>query len=301
MRCLREKGVTGMAPYRIVTDATADCSGEWLAALPSFDVIPMQVEIGGQNHAYGPGGELSAEQFYELQKAGSFASTSQISPVAYFQCFEPMLQAGYDILYLCFSSGMSGTFQSARVCAQELHEKYPDRAIVCIDTLAASVGEGFLVCEAVRRKSEGASLEELAGWVTRNRLRVSHWFTVDGFEHLRRGGRVSAGAALIGTALQVKPLLQVDHSGKLAVAEKPRGRKQAVTALLARMERGWTPELGKCVVVGHGACPEGALALREAVCDRFPEARVFTADIGPVIGAHTGPGMLALVYWGETR
>ena len=290
-----------MAPYQIFTDATADCSPQWYKSLPPVGIVPMRVEIGGQEYLYGPDGTISVQRFYDLQKAGNYASTSQITPTQYFQSFEPALKAGNDVLYLCFSSGMSGTFQSAQVCVEELREEYPDRNIVCLDTLCASVGEGFLVCEAARRQAEGYTLEELSRWVTLHRLEVCHWFTVDVFDHLRRGGRVPAGTAVLGTALQIKPLLHVNQDGELAVVEKPRGRKQAIKAQLAKMEQSWLPEMGKTVVVGHGACPDGARVLQDAVQDRFPEATVLTADIGPIIGAHTGPGMLALTYWGNAR
>ena len=283
-----------MAPYQIFTDATADCSPQWYKSLPPVGIVPMRVEIGGQEYLYGPDGTISVQRFYDLQKAGNYASTSQITPTQYFQSFEPALKAGNDVLYLCFSSGMSGTFQSAQVCVEELREEYPDRNIVCLDTLCASVGEGFLVCKAARRQAEGYTLEELSRWVTLHRLEVCHWFTVDVFDHLRRGGRVPAGTAVFGTALQIKPLLHVNQDGELAVVEKPRGRKQAIKAQLAKMEQSWLPEMGKTVVVGHGACPDGARVLQDAVQDRFPEATVLTADIGPIIGAHTGPGMLAL-------
>ena len=290
-----------MAPYQIFTDATADCSPQWYKSLPPVGIVPMRVEIGGQEYLYGPDGTISVQRFYDLQKAGNYASTSQITPTQYFQSFEPALKAGNDVLYLCFSSGMSGTFQSAQVCVEELREEYPDRNIVCLDTLCASVGEGFLVCKAARRQAEGYTLEELSRWVTLHRLEVCHWFTVDVFDHLRRGGRVPAGTAVFGTALQIKPLLHVNQDGELAVVEKPRGRKQAIKAQLAKMEQSWLPEMGKTVVVGHGACPDGARVLQDAVQDRFPEATVLTADIGPIIGAHTGPGRLALTYWGNAR
>ena len=290
-----------MAPYQIFTDATADYNVEVTATLPSVCVIPMQVEIGGREYIYGPNGTISAEACYTLQKAGNYATTSQLSPSTYFQYFEPVLRSGLDILYLCFSSGMSGTFLSAQLCAGELQAEYPDRKIICLDTLCASAGEGFLVCEAARRQAEGYSLEELAHWVTQHRLEVCHWFTVDVFDHLRRGGRVSAGTAVLGTALQIKPLLRVDNQGMLAVTEKPRGRRQAIKAQLARMEQTWMPKMGNRVVIAHGACPDGAQMLQEAVCSRFPSAEMVITDIGPIIGAHTGPGMLALVYWGSMR
>lgn len=290
-----------MVSYQIFTDATADFSPEMMAQLPSVEVIPMEVKIGGRVYQYGPHGDISVQEFYQLQKAGNFASTSQINPSTYFEAFEPCLRQGKDLLYLCFSSGMSGTFQSAQLCIEELREKYPARTILCIDTLCASLGEGFLVREAARKQAEGLSLLQLYDWVTEHRLQVCHWFTVDIFDHLRHGGRVSSAAAVVGTALQIKPLLHVDQAGKLAVVEKPRGRKRAICAQLARMEQGWNPEISNLVAIGHGDCPDGAQQLKEAVLARFPNAEVVIADIGPVIGAHTGPGMLAVIYWGNTR
>lgn len=287
--------------YRIFTDATADCGLESPAGGPGVEVIPMQLEMDGQNYLYGPGGTISVQEFYARQRGGSYASTSQITPHEYFRQFEPVLRAGEDLLYLCFSSGMSGTFQTARLCVEELQEKYPERKILCIDTLCASVGEGLLVREAALRREEGYTLEQLAEWVTNRRLNVCHWFTVDVFDHLRRGGRVGTAAAIFGTALQIKPLLHLDEAGKLAVMEKPRGRRQAILAQMTRMEEGWQPALGKTVLIGHGDCPEGARMLEEAVHRQYPDAEILTAPIGPIIGAHTGPGMLALTYWGTGR
>ena len=290
-----------MTGYQIFTDATADCNDDMLIGLPSVEIIPMEVEIGGHTYTYGPNGDISVQTFYQMQRAGNFATTSQINPETYFQYFEPCLRAGKDILYLCFSSGMSGTIQSAKICSEELKAEYPDRTILCIDTLCASVGEGFLVREAARKQAEGLSLEALALWVTAHRLQVCHWFTVDVFDHLRHGGRVSSATAVVGTVLQIKPLLHVDDQGKLAVVEKPRGRKRAISTQIARMEQGWTPEVGTLVAIGHGDCPDGAQQLKETILSRFPDAEIVTVDIGPIIGAHTGPGMLAVIYWGSNR
>ena len=290
-----------MAAYRIFTDATADMPGFSTAGLPPVVTIPMQVEVNGQEFIYGPDGDLSVNMFYQMQRSGKFAHTTQVSPSVYFEYFTPYLCQGIDILYLCFSSGMSGTFQSANLCMEELKHEYPERTILCIDTLCASVGEGFLVWEAARKQAEGASLSELAAWVSEHRLQVCHWFTVDTFEHLRHGGRVSSAAAVMGTALQIKPLLYVDEQGCLQVKQKLRGRKKAIAEQLLHMEREWMPELGKQVFIGHGDDLQAAQQLREAVIARFPEAEIAIADIGPIIGAHTGPGMLALIYWGPGR
>lgn len=287
--------------YQIFTDATADMCDEMLAGLPHIEVIPMEIQIGNETYVYGTAGDLTVEQFYEMQREGKFASTSQIRPDTYKAAFEPYLQEGQDILYLGFSSGMSGTINSANMCAIELEEAYPMRKVICVDTLCASAGEGFIVREAAKKQAEGMELEELVRWVTEHRLEVCHWFTVDTFQHLLHGGRVSAVAAVAGTVLNIKPLLHVDDKGKLRVMEKPRGNKQALKVKLAHMEQGWMPELGKLVLVGHGDSPENGKLLCERVAELFPEAEIYMVDIGPVIGAHTGPGMVALIYWGSNR
>lgn len=287
--------------YQLFTDATADMCDAMLAGLPHIEIIPMEVLVGDTDYLYGPKGNLSVDEFYAMQREGKFASTSQISPDTYRTAFEPYLQKGQDILYLAFSSGMSGTINSARLCARELMEDYPNRKICCVDTLCASVGEGFIVREVAGKQAEGMELDKLVEWIEEQRLKVCHWFTVDTFQHLLHGGRVSAVSAAAGTVLNIKPLLHVDEEGKLKVMEKPRGNKQAQKVKLAHMEQGWQPELGKLVVVGHGDCPEVGKELCEQVKEQFPEAEVFMVNIGPVIGAHTGPGMSALIYWGNNR
>ena len=287
--------------YQLFTDATSDLCPAMTEGLPCVQVIPMEGELGGEPFTFGPGGNLTVEGFYAGQREGKFASTSQINPAVYRDAFEPCLKGGEDILYLCFSSGLSGTIQTAHLCMNELREEYPERKMLCVDTLCASVGEGLLVREALKKQAEGAAMEELAAWAEDSRLRVCHWFTVDNFEHLRHGGRVSTVAAAAGTLLQIKPLLHVDQEGRLEVIEKPRGRRRAVEAQLARLEAGWKPEWGGDIVVGHGGVPEVGEQLRQEVQKRRPEAKTFLSEIGPIIGAHTGPGMLAVVYWGTNR
>lgn len=287
--------------YRIFTDATADLSLSMMDGLPHVEIIPMEVEIGGMCYTYGPNGNLSVRQFYQMQREGNFANTSQINPVVYRRAFESALRNGLDVLYLGFSSGMSGTINNARMMIDELRDEYPQRKILCIDSLCASVGEGFLVREAARMQANGFTMEELVEWIDLHRLQVCHWFTVDVFDHLKHGGRVSASSAAVGTVLQIKPMLHVDHEGKLAVMAKPRGRRRAMQMQIKQLEQGWLPELGNLVVIGHGDCADRASELRENVLSQFPNADVKIADIGPIIGAHTGPGMLALIYWGSNR
>lgn len=287
--------------YRIITDATADMTPEMLIGLPEVDIIPMDITLGEDAYTYGPGGNITVEEFYAAQRGGKFATTSQINPTVYLEYFEACLQRGEDVLYLCFTSGLSGTYQAAVICAEELQGKYPEGRVVCIDTLCASVGEGFLVREALRKQKEGLTLDEMVQWVNDHRQKVCHWFTVDTFEHLKHGGRVSGAAAMMGTLLQIKPMLHVSMEGKLDVAEKPRGAKRALAAQLARMKKGWTPEEGKLIVVGHGDCIDRAQELAEQVKTLYPDTEIYIAPIGPIIGSHTGPGMLALIFWGTER
>ena len=287
--------------YQIFTDATADLNEEMLWGLPNLEIIPMEVLVGGGAYIYGPKGNLTVNQFYRMQRDGAFASTSQISPETYRICFEPYLEAGQDVIYFGFSSGMSGTMNSAFICRQELEDEYPERKIICLDSLSGSVGLALLVVEALKRQAEGMDIEELAMWASANCLDVCHWFTVDNFEHLKHGGRVSNVAAVAGSVLNIKPLLHIDDEGKLKVVEKPRGHKAALKATLNKMETGWNPDLGNLVMIGHGDCLERAKECKNKILEQYPYAEVRIADIGPIIGAHTGPGMLAVIYWGNNR
>ena len=296
-----EMEVTKNMGYQIFTDATADLNEELLSGLPELEIIPMEVMVGGGVYTYGPKGNLTVHQFYKMQKEGAFASTSQISPENYRASFEPFLKKGQDVLYFGFSSGMSGTMNSAFICKQELDEEYPERKIICVDSLCGSVGLTLLVVEALKKQAEGMDIEELAMWAGAVCLDVCHWFTVDTFEHLKHGGRVSNVAAVAGSVLNIKPLLHVDEEGKLKVVEKPRGHKQALKATLKKMEAGWNPDMSNLVLIGHGDCPERAKECKEKILEQYPYADVHIADIGPIIGAHTGPGMMALIYWGNNR
>lgn len=287
--------------YQIVTDAASDLTDSLLTDFPEIQVLPMEVIVGKKSYTYGPGGNLNSQEFYELLKQGNKSSTSQINPAYYLSEFTRILDLGYDVLYLGFSSGLSGMYQNARITAEMLSEQYPQRKIRCVDTLCAAPGEGFLVLEAAKKKREGYSLDELADWVEQHRLQVCHWLTVDGLSYLYQGGRVSTAAAVAGTALQIKPLLRVDDNGKLEVAGKARGNKNALLELLSKMEQQWNPQISKSVAIAYSGSPERIKVLCDAVIAQFPNAQCYTASVGPVIGSHTGPGLLALVYWGNQR
>jgi len=287
--------------YRIFADATSDLNHDLLMGLPKVEVIPMDIMIDETSYIYGLDEGCTPEQFYKELRNGKYASTSQINPAIYKEYFSRALDEGYDVLYLCFSSGLSSTFTSAELSRIELEEQYPDRKIVCVDTLCAAVGEALLICEAARKQAQGMELEELVKWIEKNKLNVCHWVTVDTFEHLRHGGRVSAATAAVGSTLNIKPMLHVTEEGTLQNREKHRGRKMAMKSLMKKLEEGWRPEIGNRIIIGHGDCLDRAEEMKSLICEKYPEANVVIADIGAVIGAHTGPGVLALIYWGNNR
>jgi len=287
--------------YQIITDATADLNEELLTGLPEVKIIPMNVQVNGIEYLFGPGGNIECDEFYAFLRSGQFASTSQINPATYREHFEAILKENKDVLYLCFSSGLSKTIQSAEMAIEELKEEYPDRTILCLDTLCAAVGEGLFVMEAARKQAQGMDIHSLYIWLESHRLNLCHWVTVDTFDHLKHGGRVSATSAAMGTLLGIKPLIHVDENGKLVAMGKPRGKKKALEALLSNMEKGWLPEISKQVIIGHGDSMEVAKELRDIVAARFPEAEIYIAPIGPVIGAHAGPGVLAFFFWGNNH
>lgn len=212
--------------YQIITDATADLNDELLSGLPEVRIIPMNVQVNGREYLFGPGGNIDCDEFYAFLRSGQFASTSQINPATYREYFEPILQEGRDLLYLCFSSGLSKTLESARMAIAELQEEYPERTILCLDTLCAAVGEGLFVMEAARKQMQGMDIHSLYNWLEEHRLNLCHWVTVDTFDHLKHGGRVSATSAAMGTLLGIKPLIHVDENGKLVAVGKPRGKKR---------------------------------------------------------------------------
>ena len=287
--------------FQIVTDSSCDLP-QAMADELDLAVLPLHVHIGEETYAnYLDGREIGFHDFFNRIASGEKATTSAVNVEEFKVVMEQKLQEGLDILFIGFSSGLSTTYQSGAIACQELQEKYPERRLIAIDSLCASIGEGLLVYLAAKKQQSGASMDEVADFVRETIPHLCHWFTVDSFDHLKHGGRIPAAAAAVGTMLQIKPLLHVDDEGKLRVAEKPRGRKQAIRTQIAHMKEGWTPEMGRLVVIGHGDCPEDAEQLRQAVLREFPDADIRTAYIGPIIGAHTGPGMLALIYWGANR
>ena len=285
--------------YAIVCGATCDlpqCVIEELA----LHVIPMNVRVGVQDYLYHPDEkELSCKDFYTKLSAGEDAVTSQITPVVFKEVFESYLKAGKDVLYIAFSSGLSGTYNSARLIAEELEDEYPERRITCIDSLCASVGEGFLVYLAGKLRAEGKSFDEASDFVKENCTKVCHWFTVDDLLHLKRGGRLSGFEAAVGTALKIKPVLSVDPEGKLTVVAKVRGIKKGMDYLRERLINDGIDAVNQTVMVGHADAPEVAEQIKEQLLSEGLVKDVIISNVGPIIGTHVGSGMFALVFLGE--
>jgi DegV family protein with EDD domain len=283
--------------YVLMTDATCDLPADVLEKL-DVRVIPMEFQIGGTlYHHYPDARELPVQTFYERMQAGETASTSQINGVTYTHYFEPVLQAGQDVLYLAFSSALSGTYQSSLIAAADLQEKYPESRIVCLDSRCASIGQGLFVLLAAREKERGAAMDEVVRWGNGSHYHIGQWFTVDDLKYLRRGGRISSVAAVTGSALGIKPILHVDSEGALVPAMRMRGRKKSMEALVEKMAETCINPGEQTVLIGHGNSEKDAKKLRHDVKERFHPKEIILCDIGPVIGCHVGPGMLAVSFW----
>ena len=290
-----------MRDYVIITDSCCDLS-EQLANDAGLYVIPMVMTISGKEYKnYLDEREISSKAFYDRLRAGETASTSALNMDTFLSVFGEFLEQGKDILYLAFSSGLSGTYHVSTLAAEELAQKYPETRIFCCDTLCASMGEGLLVYLAGKKKQSGASIEEVRDFVEQNKLNLCHWFTVDDLNHLKRGGRVSATTAFVGSLLNIKPVLHVDDEGHLINVGKARGRRAAVSSLFEHMKETAVNPSEQTVFISHGDCEEDALALKEMIEKEFSPKEIQINPIGPVIGAHSGPGTLALFFLGSKR
>ena len=287
-----------MEPYQIFTDTACDIApmllAEWRVAC-----VDMTFHYDGEDKDH-TNSDMTIAAFYQSMRDGRVVKTSAVNMEVYRERFEPVLRAGEDILYIGFASALSNSCQVAKIVAKELGEKYPERRIVCIDSRCASAGEGLLVYLAVQKRNAGASLEELADYVRTTLPDLCHWFTVDNLVYLKRGGRVSAASAFAGTLLQIKPVLHVDDEGRLINMRKIRGRKQAVANMAEQYLKTALDPKG-VYFISNGDCPEDAKLLEDMICERTGRRAELICDIGPVIGAHSGPGTLALFFLGRPR
>ena len=283
--------------FKIITDSCCDLSAEMLAEL-EIGVAVLSLEMDGRAYAEG---EMSPAQLYAHLRNGKLPKTSAVNPDGWAAVMRPALQEGRDVLVLAFSSALSATYQSAVIAAEELREEFPDRKLLVIDTLCAAVGQGLLVHTAAKLRSQGKTIDEVAAWVEAHKLNVCHWVTVEDLMHLKRGGRVSAATAVVGTMLSIKPILRVDDEGRLDNCGKCRGRKAALNHLLDRMAETFAPEIDDTVFIGHGDCAADAEFLAKAVRERFGVKNVYINYIGAVIGSHTGPGVATVFFYGKNR
>ncbi len=288
-----------MSEYIIFTDTACDLApeilGDWGVRCES---LTFRFDGGGKEYA---NGDMPEAEFYARMREGGVAKTAAVNSETFLNAFESILKEGKDILYVGFSSGLSTTFNSARLAALQLTEKYPERSIEVVDTLCASAGEGMALFLAVEKKRAGASLSENAQYLRDNILKICHWFTVDDLVYLKRGGRVSPAAALFGNALGIKPVMHVDNEGHLVPVSKIRGRRNAIIEMANRYgQLADDPGAGP-VFISHGDCEKDVNELKSILLDRYGAKVDIVTYVGSVIGAHSGPGTLALFFIGKER
>ena len=289
-----------MRDYVITVNSTVDLPIEWLEER-NVKVIPLKYTIDNQTYTDMEG--LSAKEFFAKLREGKMAETSQVNPEEARSYLEPFLKKGKDILHLGFSSALSGTLNSMRIAGEELSEQYPEAKIIIVDTLCACLGEGLLLHHVLKQKAAGKTIEEAAQWAEENKLHICHNVTVDDLNHLQRGGRVSKATAVLGTLVQIKPMIHMDDSGSLQVIGKERGRKKSLNKIveMARQQiKGWEDK-NDLLMITHGDCLEDAEYVAELVRKTMGIENILINNIGTVIGSHTGPGVVALFLMGEKR
>lgn len=290
-----------MSDFIITTDTTSDLPADYVKE-HHIGMISLSYTINGSTYNWE--NPLPVKDFYDCMREGSLPTTSQANPAEAGAVFESILTGqDADILHIAFSSGLSGSYNSAKIAASELQEKYPGRRIIVIDSLCASLGEGLLVHKAVTMKEQGCSILETADWLEANKLHLVHNFTVNDLFHLYRGGRVSKTAAFIGTMISLKPILHVDNEGHLIPLSKVRGRKKALLTLVDAMDKqvGSWRDKNDVVFISHGDCIEDAQFVADRIKEQFGYDSFLINYVGPTIGAHTGPGVVALFYMGDYR
>ena len=290
-----------MNDYVLLTDSSADLSQQLVEEL-GVEVLPLCFTMGDKTYRNWPDNrEMDPEEFYRMLREGGMATTSAVNVGDYTEALTPFLEAGKDVLVLAFYSGLSATCNSARIAAQELSEQYPQRRVRVVDTLCASLGQGLLVWHAARLKQAGKSLDEVGDWAEENKLQLCHWFTVSDLHFLKRGGRISSATAVLGTMLSIKPVMHVDDEGHLIKVGTARGRGASLKALVGHMTATADDPGNQGVFISHGGCLEDARKVAEDVKARFGTKEVVINYVGPVIGAHSGPGTVALFFLGSKR
>ena len=285
-------------PFQIITDSCCDLPRNIKEQL---QLICVDITLMFRDRVWTDTSDEGLKAVYAGLRTGEIATTAAANPQDWASVIEPVLADGRDALVLAFSSGLSTTYQSAVIAAQELEEKYPDRTVKVVDTLCASMGQGLLVWHACKLQQSGKSLEEVCAWCEENKLNLCHWFTVDDLMYLKRGGRVSATTAMLGTMLNIKPILHVDDEGHLIKVGTARGRKTSIDALAAKVAATALPGKNDIMFISHGDCVEDAQYLAKVLQEKHGVKEVVIGYIGGVIGSHSGPGTLALFFLGSKR
>ena len=286
--------------YWIVTDSGIDMSKDWIDQQKDFRMLSLTYLMDDTPYI-SDGTDASIKNIYDAMRNGKMLKTSQITPEMWETCFRELLGAGHDVLTIAFSSGLSGTCSAAFLAADEVRSEFPDRKLVVIDSLQASAGEGLMVHYALMNREAGMSLEANAAWIEENVQNFVAWFTVDDLMHLHRGGRVSAASAIVGSLVRIKPIMRVDENGKLAVYEKCPGRKRSIRMLADHIIADIINPDGKMIHISHGDCLEEAQQLADLLKTALPGCDIRISFVGSVIGAHTGPGVIAVFCMGNTR
>jgi len=284
----------------IITDSCCDLPLSFIKE-HHLPVIGLTITMNGQEYVDDMGETLSSHDFYDAVRGGAMPTTSQINTQQFIDTFKGYLEKGQDVIYIAFSSALSGTCNSAVIAKETLKEEYPERKVTVIDSLSASMGQGLLVYYAILMKEKGHSDEEIIDWLENHKLELNHWFTVDDLNHLKRGGRVSSTAAFIGTILDIKPVLYVNNEGRLIPSEKVKGRKKSIRMLADLLcKRIVNPE-EQSVFISHADCLEDAQYLEKLINERVQVKEIVINPIGVVIGSHTGPGAIAVFFMGKER
>ena len=286
--------------YVLMTDSDSDLPYD-LKVQYDIPVVNMPYCLDGKEYFDDLGQTVDPKTFYDKMRAGATPTTSALNEEVYHEYFEPILASGKDLLFIAFSSQLSGTIQAVYATQKDLLKKYPGRKFIVVDTLAISAPQAILVLKAHEMYREGKTLEEVAWWLEDNKLRAQAWFTVDDLKYLKRGGRVSPAAAAIGTMIDLKPILVENQEGKLASIANVRGRRKAVNYIIERAVENVEDQKEALGIILHGDCMDEAEALKAQLQEKLPEMDILIRPVGPVIGAHAGPGTLAFCFLGKRR
>lgn len=284
----------------IITDSCSDLPLEYVKKR-DLPILSFTFNYMGEDRKDDLGQTLSYTDFYNGIREGHMSTTSQVNSHTYVDFFRPYVELGKPIIYMCFSSALSGSYNNAVMARQMLLEEYPEASISIIDTLSASMGQGLLVHLALELRDQGFGYKKIIEWIENNKRRLAHWFTVDDLEHLRRGGRLSGAAAFIGSILSIKPILHVDSEGRLVPVSKVKGRKKSLKSLLEKMQETAVNPEQQTIFISHGDAPEDANYLANMVRDQLGVKNILINHIGPVIGSHSGPGTVALFFFATQR